>query len=92
MKRAILVAASVFFLAGSGFAATRPVRNISAGRHPNLASAQRLCQQAFDKISAAQRANEWDMNGHARKAKELLEEAGKELQEAALAANAKAGR
>jgi len=49
---------------------------------------QRLSQQAWDKIVAAQEANEWDMKGHAQKAKELLDQANKELKEAAEAANA----
>jgi hypothetical protein len=56
-------------------------------RWPNLAAAQRLSQQAFDKIIAAQRANEWDMGGHAQKAKELLEQVNRELKEAAETAN-----
>lgn len=67
--------------------AQKPERDISARRHPNLAAAQRFCDQAFQKISAAQVANEFDMNGHAAKAKELLEQASKELKEAAEAAN-----
>ena len=67
--------------------AQRPVENIDARRHPNLAAAQRFCDQAFAKISAAQAANEWDMNGHAAKAKDLLEQANRELKEAAEAAN-----
>jgi hypothetical protein len=36
---------------------------------------------------AAQRANEWDMQGHAQKAKELLDQVNAELKEAAGAAN-----
>jgi hypothetical protein len=36
---------------------------------------------------AAQKANEWDMRGHAQKAKELLEQANSELKQAAEAAN-----
>jgi hypothetical protein len=64
-----------------------PVENINPKRHPNLAAAQRLCDEAFEKIQAAQQANEWDMGGHARKAKELLEQASQELKQAALAAN-----
>lgn len=64
-----------------------PVRNINPRRHPNLAAAQDLCRQAFEKIVAAQQANEWDMNGHAQKAKELLDQAGNELRQAATAAN-----
>jgi hypothetical protein len=74
-------------LLGGAAVAQRPKDNINAGRHPNLAAAQRSCQQAFDKISAAQQANEWDMQGHAKKAKELLEEASRELREAATSAN-----
>jgi len=60
---------------------------VSAARHPNLAAAQRLSHQAFEKVTAAQEANEWDMQGHAKKAKELLDEANKELKIAAETAN-----
>jgi len=79
--------AAVSLLFGGILVAQKPERNISARRHPNLAAAQRFCDQAFEKISAAQVANEFDMNGHAAKAKELLEQASKELKEAAQAAN-----
>jgi len=72
---------------GAMIAQDRPERDISRNRHPNLAAAQRLVDQAFNKISAAQQANEFDMNGHAAKAKELLEQANRELKEAAQAAN-----
>ena len=65
----------------------QPKRNVNPARHPNIAAAQRLSQQAYEKISEAQRANEWDMAGHAAKAKDLLEQANKELREAATAAN-----
>jgi hypothetical protein len=67
--------------------AQAPKRNVSAAKHPNIAAAQRLSQQAFEKISAAQQANEWDMAGHAQKAKELLEQANNELRQSATAAN-----
>jgi hypothetical protein len=67
--------------------AQRPVDNVSGRRHPNLAAAQRLSQQAFEKISAAQQANEWDMEGHAAKAKDLLDQANQQLKQAAEAAN-----
>lgn len=59
----------------------------SPKRHPNLAAAQRLTDQAWQKIVAAQRANEFDMAGHAQKAKELLDQANRELKQAAEAAN-----
>lgn len=64
-----------------------PERNVNPGRHPNLAAAQRLTDQAYNKIVAAQEANEWDMGGHAAKAKDLLEQANRELKAAAEAAN-----
>ncbi len=67
--------------------AQKPPRNVSPRRHPNMAAAQRFLDQAFQKITAAQEANEFDMNGHAAKAKELLEQADKELKQAAEAAN-----
>jgi hypothetical protein len=67
--------------------AQKPAENISAKGHPNLAAAQRLCRQAYDKIAAGQQANEWDMEGHAAKAKELLDQASTELKAAAEAAN-----
>ena len=75
---------------GGGIAtAQRPKKDISAGRHPNLAAAQRLSRQAWDKIVEAQKANEWDMQGHAQKAKELLDQVNNELKLAAEAANQK---
>jgi hypothetical protein len=67
--------------------AQKPVEDISGKKHPNLAAAQRLSQQAWEKITAAQQANEWDMQGHAAKARELLDQVNKELKLAAEAAN-----
>jgi F0F1-type ATP synthase membrane subunit b/b' len=64
-----------------------PAENISSKRHPNLAAAQRLCDQAFEKITAAQAANEFDLDGHAAKAKELLDQASRELKQAARTSN-----
>jgi len=64
-----------------------PERNINPGRHPNLAAAQRLVDQAYSRIVAAQQANEWDMNGQAQRAKELLDQANRELKAAAETAN-----
>ena len=56
-------------------------------RHPNLVAAQDLINRAFDRITAAQAANEFDMGGHAAKAKDLLEQAKREIRMAAEAAN-----
>lgn len=74
-------------LAGGVVLAQKPVDNISARRHPNLAAAQRLSTQAYEKIVAAQAANEWDLDGHAQKAKELLDQVNRELKEAAEVSN-----
>ena len=79
-------ALSLGLLAG-GFIVAQPARNVSGARHPNLAAAQRLAQNAYEKITAAQAANEFDMDGHAAHAKQLLEQANNELKAAAEAAN-----
>ena len=71
-----------------GLALAKPVENVSGKKHPNIAAAQRFAEQAFEKLTAAQAANEYDMQGHAKKAKELLEEANKEMKLAAESANA----
>ena len=72
---------------GLVFAQKKPVQNISPRRHPNLAAAQRLSDQAYEKIVAAQKANEWDLDGHAQKAKDLLDQVNRELKQAAEASN-----
>ncbi len=80
------VIASLLLIGGIAIA-EQPAQNVSKGKHPNLAAAQRLSNQAFEKISAAQQANEWDMQGHAKKAKDLLEQANNEPKQAAQSAN-----
>ncbi len=85
-KRILMIAASVALLAGVALA-QKPERDISHKHHPNLAAAQRLSQQAWEKIVAAQQANEWDLQGHAQKAKGLLDQVNSELKLAADAAN-----
>jgi hypothetical protein len=56
-------------------------------RHGNLRAAQKLIERAINKVNAAQVANEYDMEGHAARAKELLDQAYDEIKMAALAAN-----
>jgi len=71
-----------------GFAfAQAPKDNVSKAAHPNLNAAQRLSTQAYEKIMAAQEANEFDLGGHAAKAKTLLEQVNSELKLAAQTAN-----
>lgn len=74
-------------LTGAAMIAQRPAQDVSAAKHPNLAAAQKLVVQAYDKITAAQKANEWDMEGHAARAKDLLDQANQELKLAAAASN-----
>jgi hypothetical protein len=88
-SRLLVTILGSLMLIGGAALAQKPVKNISAARHPNLAAAQRLSQQAWDRIMTAQKANEWDMQGHAQKAKDLLGQASAELKLAAEAANKK---
>lgn len=86
MKK-VLAPTLVALLMATSALAQKPVRNVSPSRHPNLAAAQRFATDAYQKVVAAQHANEWDMKGHAQKAKELLEQVNNELKQAAEAAN-----
>jgi len=80
-------ALSAVMLAGGFAIAQLPVDNISAHKHPNLAATQRLSQQAFETRHGRQQANEFDMDGHAAKAKDLLNQANEQLRIAADYAN-----
>jgi hypothetical protein len=62
-------------------------QNVNPNRHPNLFAAQSFIEQAISKVSAAQAANEFDMGGHAAKAKDHLDRAYEEIKLAARAAN-----
>ena len=86
-KGLVGVVLAVLVLVGGVLYANQPARNVNPAHHPNLAAAQRLSQQAYQKIIAAQQANEWDMQGHAQKAKDLLDQANSELKLAAEASN-----
>jgi hypothetical protein len=87
MRRAIVSLAVVSALSAGAALAQRPEQTVSTVRHPNLSAAQRFSQQAWDKIVAAQGANEWDLGGHAQRAKDLLEQVNSELKLAAQASN-----
>ena len=90
MKRllisSVLIAAAVGAMASATYAQP-PEQDISAFRHGNLAAAQSLVAQAFDRMTAAQEANEYRLGGHAGRAKELLREAAEEMKLAAIEAN-----
>lgn len=89
MKAFLFACSAVLALSAAAVLARAPDNNISHQRHPNLSAAQRLTTQAYNRTVDAQRANEFDVGGHAQKAKELLEQANRELKEAAKASNAK---
>lgn len=85
--RLYAVAVSLILCLGGAAVAQRPKQNVSRGRHPNLAAAQRLSEQAWQRVLDAQKANEWDLAGHAQKAKELLDQVNNELKLAAETSN-----
>jgi len=87
MKTLARLGLAAALVLATGVASAKPAQNVSAKRHPNIAAAQKMSTQAYEKIIAAQKANEWDMGGHAQKAKELLEQVNSELKLAAEAAN-----
>ena len=85
--RIYTVALGLLLCFGTVAIAQRPKENVSPARHPNLAAAQRLSRQAWQRVVDAQQANEWDLAGHAQKAKELLDQVNNELKLAAEASN-----
>lgn len=80
-----LVAAGALAVALAA-SAQEPAQNIGP-RHGNLRAAQSLIAEAYDRITAAQNINNYDLGGHASRAKQLLREASDELRLAADSAN-----
>ena len=64
-----------------------PIQNIDPQCHGNLAAAQNLVVQAFERLSDAQVANNYQLGGHVQRAKELLRQANEEIKLAAETAN-----
>jgi hypothetical protein len=83
-RNLILICALVF---GLGASAATVAHAVDPFRHPNLAAAQEFIDKAIGSVNAAQRANEFDLDGHAIKARELLMEANREIKLAARASN-----
>jgi hypothetical protein len=80
-------------LANPGYEAAKqplaPTKNVSGARQSNLVSAQHIMRQADQKILVAQTAHEFDMEGHALKARDLMKQADEELKLANDAAHTK---
>jgi len=87
MKKSLLAFCCFLLLAAVAVYAQTPAQNVSPAKHPNLAKAQSDLTLAYQKIVDAQKANEYDLGGHADKAKQLIQEASDHLKQAALAAN-----
>ena len=85
------VLGSMLFVGGLAVAqqTKEPVKNVSGKLHPNLKRAQNQAAAAYNSIVEAQKANEFDLQGHAQKAKELLDQVNNELKLAAEASNAR---
>jgi len=89
MKKLVLVVLMVIGFAGTAMAADPPVVNIKPGKHPQLAGAQKLVAEAYDKIEKSQKHYKSMLGGHAGKAKALLIQANLELKMAADVADEK---
>ncbi len=68
-------------------ASAQTVQNVDPSRHGNLAAAQSLIAQAYERMTEAQQANNYELGGHAARAKQLLSEAATEVGLAAMTAD-----
>ena len=72
MKRTIATLSSAFVILVSSVV-------LAGDKHPNLVNAGAEIQNARLAITAAQQANEFDLGGHAKNAKALLDQAAEEV-------------
>jgi hypothetical protein len=82
-------AKSVLLAAALAAAATVSISSFAGAEagHPNIIAAREDAEHAIKKMQQAQKANEYDMGGHAKKAEELLAQAIDEMKLAAKADN-----
>jgi opacity protein-like surface antigen len=77
---------AVFALSAVLFAQQEP--RVTVGeKHGNMRAAQEYIQQAWRKVDEAQKDNNYNLGGHAGRAKELLAQASEEIKLSAEAAN-----
>ncbi len=76
--RAAAIAGAAMLISFQAVAQQPPVTNANP-KFGNLVAAQKEMRQAFNHISLAQKNNEFDFGGHAAKAKELIDQAAREL-------------
>ncbi len=82
----VVAAAALAFSLVSGCAVADDGYGYYMSRHPNIEAADFNAEQAIERMRAAQRANGFDMGGHAGRAIGLLQEARAEMQASAEAA------
>lgn len=82
-----LLTAGVLACAVTTAFAQEPAQNIDPARHGNLAAAQNMVREAYDRVGTAQAINADQLGGHAARAKELMREANDEIKLAAIVAN-----
>ena len=87
IKKDMLIGTALGLIVGcSGAIFAQPAVNIG-GRHGNLRAAQQYIVAAWQRIDTAQIDNNYNLGGHAGRAKELLVQADEELKQAAIVAN-----
>jgi len=84
LKRIVIVAGLV---TAATIAVAQTVQNVDPSRHGNLAAAQTLIAQAYERMTMAQQSNNYELGGHAARAKQLLSEAANEIGLAAATAD-----
>ena len=89
VRKAVLGSVVGLGLFAGGFMVAQgpPGENIDGARHPHLAAAQHHIREAWGEVAEAQHANDWDMDGHAERARQLLDQAANELKLSAEASN-----
>lgn len=68
---------------GGAILAQAPGADVDAGRHPELAEAQRHIQEAFVNVENSQEAHKDLLGGHGEKARDLLVQPSREIKAAA---------
>lgn len=86
MNPAIAIAALTALVACAAVSGP-PQLDIDPARHGNLAAAQQLVLNAYNRVTDAQVANDYQLGGHAARAKQLLSEASAEISMSAETAN-----
>jgi apolipoprotein N-acyltransferase len=87
-KRIVLIGIALCAAFALGAMVFAQAPRVTVGdRHGNMRAAQELIQQAWEKVDVAQQDNNYNLGGHAGKAKDLLAQASEQIKQAAEAAN-----